>query len=321
MDVRTTLSAEKHYINMPMPLFLYLSSLDITKAQESIFWLHWGEGQIRGDWTSEIPIKTVATRLSLSERSVKRGYQVLVKLGLLRRQGQGRSLRDPMKAAVTKTEVLIPETVADELLATPNRAVAYRATPSLKQEAELESSTNNQAEPQHANGGRQDIPKPQTCHVSIDDPDAGASSRKLGSQKPRRAISGWKNAPELRGAPLGLADFLEWADTGEGAGLFTNRYEAMRVYAAHICPQKFPKRRSLYPGYVFKLRRDLAEKLNYYGEELQRLWNEVVWEMQSGDFADMPVPKARNIIMKSIRMNKWRKPYGMPEDWAWTTAV
>lgn len=321
MDVRTTLSAEKHYINMPMPLFLYLSSLDITKAQESIFWIHWGEGQIRGDWTSQIPIKTVATRLSLSERSVKRGYQVLVKLGLLRRVGQGRSVRDPMKAAVTKTEVLIPETVADELLAAPNRAAAYSAPPCTKTESDLESTTSDNTELQLGNVERPDAAKAQPCYVSIDDPEAGASFHRLGSQKSRRDISEWKDAPELRTAPLGLTDFLEWALTGGGAGLFTDRYEAMRVYAAHVCHLKFPKRRSLYPGYVYKLRRDLSEKLNYYGEELHRLWNEIVWEMQSGDFADMPAPKARNIIMKSIRMNKWRKPYGMPEDWTWSACV
>lgn len=44
------------------------------------------------------------------------GDHVATRFCLLRREGQGRSLRGLM-AAVTKTEVLIPETVADELLA------------------------------------------------------------------------------------------------------------------------------------------------------------------------------------------------------------
>lgn len=90
MDIRTLLSSQKHYINAPFPLYYYLCTLEITRVQEHVFWLHWAEGQMNGDWKSAIPLQTVADRLSMSVSSVKRAYKELSELGLVRRYAQGR---------------------------------------------------------------------------------------------------------------------------------------------------------------------------------------------------------------------------------------
>lgn len=122
MDVRDVITEKKHYTHLPHPLLKMIYSMGLTQSEERVYQAHWGAGQINGDWMSRIAINTLAEMLCISESSVKRAYKSLGKKGLIKRYPQGRSATDPMRSAVTLTEVLIPNDAIDELLDTPDRA-------------------------------------------------------------------------------------------------------------------------------------------------------------------------------------------------------
>lgn len=120
IDIRNELIENKHYLCAPYPLLEYLCKLQLTTSQLVIYLLHWGAGQINGDWTSQLAVSFVASRASCSEATVKHAYNRLIELGLLRRTPAPKRMRG--NRAVTVTEVLLPDHVHEHMRATPNRA-------------------------------------------------------------------------------------------------------------------------------------------------------------------------------------------------------
>ncbi|WP_346798031.1 winged helix-turn-helix transcriptional regulator [Halomonas sp. Bachu 37] len=313
-DIRSALSEDKHYINAPIPLFLHLCSLDITRAQANIFWLHWGEGQMHGDWKSEIPIKTVADRLSLSVSTVKRAYQDLESLGLIRRHRQGRSLRNPMRMAITITEVTIPDDVADQLLEAPNRAKSRIMHQPPEASAEPETTMQALPEAEHApepeiTNERPEPPAPK--YVSIDDDEetnrpVTMEWLKLQAEIEREtAREKQKAQPHCEHEQKPILSY----QTEEAIQARERRLAAIRECFAK-------KKRKIYPGMAYKM-------LNAIRDETQdercarQSWHEMLWSLEHGLFSDMPVRKGYNIMMNLLRRKDWSYPSGMPEGWAW----
>ena len=104
-DPRVVLKREKYFSVRPKPLEQWLWKAGIAPSAERVFWLHWQEGSRHPDWCSEIPIKRVAQQCCLDVSTVTRAYQLLHRLGLIRRQDPGRDPANPFQQATAVTEL------------------------------------------------------------------------------------------------------------------------------------------------------------------------------------------------------------------------
>src|SRR5438132_754736 len=116
IDPRRVLCESKYFGMRPQPLEQWLFSQRLSQIAERVFWLHWDQGYINGDFTSSIPISEVARRVHADASSVTRAYQQLKLRGLLRRQDPGRDPNMPFCQATAITEVLLPRTEITSLL-------------------------------------------------------------------------------------------------------------------------------------------------------------------------------------------------------------
>lgn len=290
MDARNALSATKHYINTPMPLFQYLCTLDISRSHEHVFLLHWCEGQIRGDWKSQIPISCVASRLSLSESTVKRAYRELAQLGLIRRHSQGRCRYNPMRSDVTVTEVTIPEAVAEELLNARNRA----------------ASKARASEPAPVPSPKCTSPKPQPMYEALHDESdcqtifAAKSKGHKHERNERERISSLAPATTDHSTPLQSR----------------SNPSAHNKSAKSRMPNKEGGR--IASWFATKLRRALRERLDE--ARVEESWHQILWSIGHGSLSEQPLPKAFNVAMKLLRQNRWMTPWDMPDGWKWSGA-
>ena len=131
-DPRVRLIREKYFSVRPKPLERWLWSKNVPASAERVFWLHWQEGQLRGDWCSEIPLRRVAHECNLDVSTVTRAYQCLTRLGCIRRTDPGRDAANPFQQATAITEVRIPKELLQVLHQYPNR----RSPTERKQPAE-----------------------------------------------------------------------------------------------------------------------------------------------------------------------------------------
>ena len=120
-DPRVRLIREKYFSVRPKPLERWLWSKNVPASAERVFWLHWQEGQQRGDWCSEIPLRRVAHECDLDVSTVTRAYQCLTQLGCIRRTDPGRDPANPFQQATAVTEVRIPRELLQALHQYPNR--------------------------------------------------------------------------------------------------------------------------------------------------------------------------------------------------------
>ena len=120
-DPRVRLIREKYFSVRPKPLERWLWSKNVPASAERVFWLHWQEGQLRGDWCSEIPLRRVAHECNLDVSTVTRAYQCLTRLGCIRRTDPGRDAANPFQQATAITEVRVPAELLQGLHRYPNR--------------------------------------------------------------------------------------------------------------------------------------------------------------------------------------------------------
>src|SRR3569833_2283323 len=129
-DPRSRLVREKYFCLRPRPLEKWLWSKRIPASAERVFWLHWQEGMQRGDWCSEIPLSAIARECQIDVSTVTRAYQLLTKLGCLRRTDQGRDPANPFQQATALTEIRIPRELLIDLNRYPNRRTTDSAAES-----------------------------------------------------------------------------------------------------------------------------------------------------------------------------------------------
>ena len=130
-DPRDVLMRKKYFSLRPKPLERWLWAQRIPPAAERVFWLHWQEGLQRGDWCSEVPLKRVARECCLDLSTVTKAYQLLARLGCLRRTDPGRDPANPFQQAVAVTEVRIPRELLVELDRHPNRRAQKASGPEI----------------------------------------------------------------------------------------------------------------------------------------------------------------------------------------------
>ena len=132
-DPRVRLIREKYFSVRPKPLERWLWSKNVPASAERVFWLHWQEGQQRGDWCSEIPLRRVAHECNLDVSTVTRAYQCLTRLGCIRRTDPGRDPANPFQQATAVTEVRIPGELLQVLHQYPNRRQPTELNPAAEQ--------------------------------------------------------------------------------------------------------------------------------------------------------------------------------------------
>lgn len=296
MDARTALSSAKHYIHTPMPLFQYLCSLDISRAHEHVFLLHWCEGQIRGDWKSKITIERVAEKLSLSQSTVKRAYRELAELGLIRRYSQGRNSYNPMRSDVTITEVTIPDAVAKELMSTRDRGAAMVPQESINPATE-EPSVPARAKRRPAYEALHEEHEVKTQFGARDDHRAVRNAA-VGAPDTAR--------PAERSVTAIQADICQPADQ-----------DHLHSADSHAGEEGVNRGR-ISSWFAIKLRRALRERLDE--SKVDKPWHQMLWSIGYGSLSEQPLKKAFNVAMKLLRMNRWMTPWDMPDGWQWNGA-
>jgi len=309
-DPRVRLVREKYFSLRPKPLERWLWSQGVPASAERVFWLHWQEGHQRGDWCSEIPLKRVARECCLDPSTVTRSYQLLSKLGCLRRTDPGRDPTNPFNQATAVTEVRVPRELLVELDRHPNRrsaGVNKRAASPPAVAPELPVS----AEPP--------IPKPT-------DPFEGLRGRDrikaLGELM--RAMSATEEARYREASRTHQIHMAFDADTklsAEERGKILQFLACLAVEPARqgravasVSTPAATTPRKLSVFELARLKRDVQAATSVH--EAPELLRQVVWSIEQGSLQRFSALHALHIALKKIREGAWTRPNRMPPNWA-----
>ena len=183
-DPRVRLVRDKYFSIRPKPLERWLWSKNVPASAERVFWLHWQEGQQRGDWCSEIPLRRVAQECDLDVSTVTRAYQCLVRLGCVRRTDPGRDPANPFQQATAVTEVRIPAELLQALHRYPNRRQPTESSQAGEAEQRaIHVSNSTQCSPsQAAEGGR-----------ALQQSDSGAGESAVARESVVPSVGSWES--------------------------------------------------------------------------------------------------------------------------------
>jgi hypothetical protein len=190
-DLRSQLVRQKYFCIRPRPLESWLWSKRIPASAERVFWLHWQEGMQRGDWCSEIPLRRVARECHLDASTVTRAYQVLIRLGCLRRMDPGRDPANPFQQATAVTEILLPRELLLDLNRHPNRRATTEFSDRSPQQSRAPKtpaeklpsfSTSNPPRPQ---GNNSQSPSADTLSIPTEESASTFALQRDESSEPR----------------------------------------------------------------------------------------------------------------------------------------
>jgi hypothetical protein len=305
-DPRVRLVREKYFSLRPKPLERWLWSQGVPASAERVFWLHWQDGHQRGDWCSEIPLKRVARECCVDPSTVTRSYQLLTKLGCLRRMDPGRDPANPFNQATAVTEVRVPRELLTELDRHPNRRSGLQELGGKALAAAEAPQPDHQPEP----------PKPA-------DPFAGLRGRDR-----------LKALGQLTAAMSATEDarYRESLRTHQGHMEFDpqtklSAEERGRVFQFLSCVAREPARvvtpampapvprqtRRLSAFELARLKRDI--QLVTTVDTAPELMRQVVWSIEHGSLQRFSLLHALHIALKKIREGAWTRPNRMPPNW------
>jgi hypothetical protein len=313
-DPREALVRRKYFSLRPQPLEQWLWRQGIAPSAERVFWLHWQQGMRNRDWCSSIPLKRVAALCALDISSVTRAYQVLAKLGLVRRQDPGRDPARPFEQAVAITEVRVPRELLQELARYPDRTsrqATADTTAHCVPQVSASASSAEQAPMRTAQDPFKGM-RARECQRAL-----GALLSRLSANERRQydealrihqpQLTFDENSqldPQQQGT---LLQFLQIAAAKPLAATSTAA-SATNLAAAPTGPRRLT---------VFELarmRRDLHVIAGMErGAELLR---EVVWAAEQGALRRFTTLHAVRIALKKIREGAWTRPNRMPPNWS-----
>jgi hypothetical protein len=310
-DPRSRLVREKYFSLRPKPLERWLWAQGIPASAERVFWLHWQEGMKRGDWCSEMPIKRVAAECHLDGSTVTRAYQLLIRLGCVRRTDPGRDPRNPFQQATAVTEVRVPRVLLVELDRHPSRSVR-------RMEIDAETTPSAPARP---------APMPQAAQASESiDPFAGLTGRERfrALSQLTRAMSPaerqhYDEAARTHRSHLAFDPDSKLSAEERGRvlqQLSTLAAQPKVTLSALPAPRQAPTPsgpRKLSVFEVARLKRDVqAATSTAAAPELMR---QVVWSIEEGALRRFSPPHAIHTALKKIREGAWTRPNRMPPNW------
>jgi hypothetical protein len=312
-DPRLVLKREKYFSVRPKPLEQWLWKAGVPPSAERVFWLHWQEGSRQQDWCSEIPIRRVAQQCCLDVSTVTRAYQLLNRLGLLRRQDPGRDPANPFQQATAVTEVRVPRELLIELDRHPSR-------PRLT--GPRTAGQGAAVPPEFARS----VPV-SSAKTPRRDPFPGLSMKErlraigalagLMSQPERRAF---QDAQRLRSHAMGFdADSRLSAEQRATVLLFLEICAAKPAAPAITPPSALENggaapARKLTVFELSRLRRELQSVVGA-AAAAERL-REVIWSIEEGALRRFQTLHAIRIALKKLREGAWTRPHRMPPNWA-----
>jgi hypothetical protein len=301
-DPRTRLCQEKFFTQRPKPLERWLWRRRVPAAAERVFWFHWSEGVRNGDWCSQFALHFIARQCEVDTSTVTRAYQVLKRLGLIRRTDPGRDPGNPFEQATCITEVLLPAELLAELQASPNR-------PAPRTRARLQ--------PAIPAAPRVLVPRPANPHEHLGLAQRRARLRELATFLSPREQDRWNKAI------CGSAQRLEFdPQTRVTAEIQAEiqQYLASRdipkttvpAVSSPAVPRPSPPRRvSVFD--IARLRHGLQQVGSVQGAD--EITRQVLWSIEAGSLRQFGVTHAINIALKKIREGQWSRPHRMPPNW------
>jgi|NGEPerStandDraft_6_1074524.scaffolds.fasta_scaffold69028_1 hypothetical protein len=310
-DPRARLVREKYFSLRPKPLEHWLWAQGVPASAERVFWLHWQEGLQRGDWCSEVPLKRVARECCLDLSTVTRAYQLLARMGCIRRTDPGRDPANPFNQATAVTEVRVPRELLVELDRYPNRHPGTAGKNG-------ESAPVRAAEPVAA------VAVAETSKSR--DPFAGlrGRDRRQALNQLLHAMSAAEQSryhEALRTRQGHLSFDADSKLSAEDRGRVLQLLSILAVEPAKVAPERpghptsaarGPRTLSVFE--LARLKRDIqAATTSAAAPELMR---QVVWSIEEGSLKRFTPVHAIHIALKKLREGAWTRPNRMPPNWA-----
>jgi hypothetical protein len=310
-DPRARLVREKYFSLRPKPLERWLWAQGVPASAERVFWLHWQEGLQRGDWCSEVPLKRVARECCLDLSTVTRAYQLLTKLGCVRRTDPGRDPANPFNQATAVTEVRVPRELLVELDRHPNR----RAGLAVKHE---ELAPVPAVEPV-ATVAVAEAPKPRDPFAGLRGRDRIKALAQLTHAMSAAEQTLYREALRTHAAHMSFD--ADSKLSAEDRGRVLQFLSVLAVEPARAAPERQaasvpttrgPRKLSVFE--LARLKRDIqAATTSTAAPELMR---QVVWSIEEGSLKRFTPVHAIHIALKKIREGAWTRPNRMPPNWA-----
>ena len=307
-DPRVTLMREKYFTMRPKPLERWVWQQGLPASAERVFWHHWDLGAQNGTWCSQVPLRIVARDCCLDPATVTRAYQLLKRLGLLRREDPGRDPRNPFQQATAVTEVRVPKELVVGLAREPNRRAGKGLEPAVAPRREAGPDARPPAP-----AASETVPSREESREIFAKLSAGERSRFSAASSHRRASlefdADTRLAPTERAHVLATLESLARARPTAAPG------------AVSVAPRQTGPRR-LTALEVIRVEKGLRTLAEARAEAPPAgLLGEVVYAAEEGALAKYPVPLAVNIALKKIREGAWSSPHRMPPDWSLRRAL
>ena len=316
-DPRARLVREKYFSIRPRPLERWLWSQGIPASAERVFWLHWQEGVQRGDWCSEIPLRRVARECNLDVSTVTRAYQLLGKMGCIRRTDPGRDPANPFQQATALTEVRLPRELLSELDRHPNRRANSRKTEELEATRTQRTVRVNISQP---------TPVP-TANPKSCDPLAGLRGRdrvralsELTHAMSAAERENYQNAMRLHRVSMTFDMDSKLTQEARAAVLQVLASMAETPVVTDHKPSATERRhdskgrRKLTVFELARLKRDI--QIATCSTAAAELLRQVVWSIEAGALRRFSPLHAAHIALKKIREEAWTRPHRMPPNWS-----
>ena len=315
-DPRARLVREKYFSIRPRPLERWLWAQGIPASAERVFWLHWQEGVQRGDWCSEIPLRRVARECNLDVSTVTRAYQLLGKMGCIRRTDPGRDPANPFQQATALTEVRLPRELLSELDRHPSRRMNARKAEELEAKRGPEENVSASA-PVAAAGGNSKSSDPLAGIRGRDRVRALAELTRAMSATERDA---YQNAMRLHRVSMIFDMDSKLTQEARAVVLQVLASMAESPGAMQPKPSTAPDPRVGSKGHrklsVFelaRLKRDIQIATSSTGSA--DLLRQVLWSIEAGALRRFSPLHAAHIALKKIREGAWTRPHRMPPNW------
>jgi len=297
VDPRTELARRKYFSMRPRVLERWLWHKQLPRAAERVFWFHWDAGQRNNTWCSQVPISRVADACCVNTATVTRAYQLLQKLGLIRRDSGGRDPACPFQQPVAITEVRIPRELLAEVARQPDRRV------------------------RHAGQGME--PALLVAKAAVETTDKPAPSVPASLREVRvlfdRLSPGERS--RFQEASLSRCPRIEF-DAGSKLGPAEQAYllnslarqcerapePKMHAYRGKVRP--ISVHRPLSPIDLARIGRRVTDQVK--GPQAPVLAREVAWAVGEGALARFGPAHGLNIALKKIREGVWTRPHRMP---------
>jgi hypothetical protein len=302
-DPRTRLTQDKFFTQRPKPLERWLWRQRVPAAAERVFWFHWSEGARNGDWCSQFALHFIARQCEVDTSTVTRAYQVLKRLGLIRRTDPGRDAANPFEQATCITEVLLPPEMLAELQASPNRP-----SPRTRPRGQAPTPLPVALAP---------TPRPPHPHEHLALAQRRTRLKELAAALSPTEQDRWNKAicgsarhldfdPETRVPAEIQAEIQQYLAAREAP-----KAVVLAPPSPAAAAPSHPRRLSVFD--VARLRHGLQKIVSV--QDADELTRQVLWSIEAGSLRQFGVMHAVNIALKKIREGQWTRPNRMPPNW------